>query len=47
MTKAMIETKVKELYEIAEKTTTTYGLEAPKTIKAWREYEKWAARLES
>ncbi len=41
-----LENKVATLFEKADRYSKVYGLEHPKTIKAWAQYDKWATKLE-
>lgn len=41
-----IENKLATLFEKADRYTRVYGHEHPKTIKAWRAYDKAAAKAE-
>ena len=47
MKKEKLTAKVATLYEKADRYTRVYGHENPKTIKAWKKYDKYAARLDS
>lgn len=46
MKKEKLENKVATLFEKADRYTRVYGHESPKTIKAWAQYDKYAAQLE-
>lgn len=47
MKKEKLENKVAILYEKADRYAKVYGHENPKTIKAWTQYDKYAAQLEN
>lgn len=40
-----IEDKLSVLYEKADRITKVYGLEHPKTIRAWEKYDKYFNRV--
>ena len=41
-----LENKIAKLYEKADRYARVYGFESPKTIKAWKAYDKAAAKAE-